>query len=283
MKKLGLIAGTLAVLVGLFLVALPTLLHTAGLHPTYPGEAIDLSSKRALVIATNHGVLNAPGETTGDPTGVMASELTIAYYKFLDAGMDVDVASVKGGKIPIDPQTLLFMIKTPEDNRFLDDPDLQAKVTNSKRIDDLDFTQYDIIFMSGGWGAAYDLGYSEVLGDKISDAYAAQTPIIGSVCHGALGLINARDTEGAPLIAGRRIAGVTNKQLEELGIKMTPMHPETELRNAGAVYESRSAFLDFFATHVAIDDERRFVTGQNQNSAHETAYKMMVLAAEAQR
>ncbi len=283
MKKLGLIAVALTTFIGVFLLALPTLLHTAGLHPTYPGEAIDLSGKRALVIATNHGVLNAPEETTGEPTGVMASELTIAYYKFLDARMDVDVASVKGGEIPVDPQTLLFMIKTPEDDRFLADPDLQAKVTNSKRIDDLDFTQYDIIFMSGGWGAAYDLGYSQVLGDKISDAYAAQTPIIGSVCHGSLGLINARDAEGAPLIAGRRIAGVTNKQLEELGIKITPMHPETELRNAGAIYESRSAFLDFFATHVAIDDERRFVTGQNQNSAHETAYKMMVLAAEAQR
>ena len=75
----------------------------------------------------------------------------------------------------------------------------------------------------------------------------------------------------------------THRHLAELGIKMTPMHPETELRNAGAIYESQSGFLDFFATHVVIDDERRFVTGQNQNSAHETAYKMMVLAAEVQR
>jgi len=46
--------------------------------------------------------------------------------------------------------------------------------------------------MAGGWGAAYDLGYSKILGEKISEAYYAQTPVIGSVCHGALGLIHCR-------------------------------------------------------------------------------------------
>ena len=32
-----------------------------------------------------------------------------------------------------------------------------------------------------------------------------------------------------------------------------------------------------FATHVVTYDEKRFVTGQNQNSGHETAHKMMGL------
>ena len=147
------------------------------------------------------------------------------------------------------------------------------------RIDDVDFTQYDAIFMAGGWGAAYDLGFSEVLGQKISEAYYAESPIIGSVCHGALGLIKAVDRDGNPLIAGRKICGVTDKQIQELGIDMTPQHPETELRKLGVTFESETAFRDLFATHVAVDDEKRFVTGQNQNSAHETAHKMMELIA----
>jgi len=279
-RKVGIFAIVLLVSAVLFVLALPTLLHTGGLHPAYEGTKYDLTGKRALIIATNQSVLSAPGETTGKATGVMASEMTVPYYDFQDAGMRVDVASVKGGEVPIDPQTLSFIIKTPEDERFLADPAFQEKVENSLSIDDLDFTQYDIIFMAGGWGAAYDLGYSQVLGDKISQAYYAQRPVIGSVCHGALGLINAKDRDGNLLISGRRISGVTNKQIEELGIGLTPQHPETELRNAGAIYESHSAFLDFFATHVTIDDERRFVTGQNQNSGHETAYKLMALVAE---
>lgn len=276
---LKVLAALTAVIV-IMIMALPTILHRLGMHPEFTGEVYKAEGKRALVITTSHGVLNAPGETTGKATGVMASEMTHPYYTFLDAGMSVDIASIKGGQIPVDPETLLFMIKSPEDDRYLKDPDLQVKVDNSLRIDDIDFTQYDAIFMAGGWGAAYDLGYSKVLGEKISEAYyAPRRPLIGSVCHGALGLINATDTEGNALIRGRKITGVTDKQIKELGIELTPMHPETELRKAGVLYESQSAFRDIFATHVSIDDEQRFITGQNQNSGLEAAHKMVEILA----
>ena len=279
--KLLKILGVTAVAVGLLALALPTLLHKAGLHPEYLGEIAQVpAGKRALIIATNQAVLSAPGETTGPATGVMASEMTHPYYNFFDAGIAVDIASIQGGNIPVDPQTLSRIVKTPEDDRFMADPEFLAKVKNSLRVADIDFTQYDIIFMSGGWGAAYDLGYSPVLGEKVSDAfYAAHRPVIGGVCHGVLGLINAKDREGNLLIAGRRMTGVTDKQIKELGISSTPQHPETELRKAGVVFESKSAFRDFFATHVVVDDEQRFVTGQNQNSGHETAQKMMAIIA----
>tara|TARA_B110000914_G_scaffold35130_1_gene28025 strand:+ start:1921 stop:2772 length:852 start_codon:yes stop_codon:yes gene_type:complete len=279
--KLLKILGVTTVAVGLLALALPTLLHKAGLHPEYLGEIAQVpAGKRALIIATNQAVLSAPGETTGPATGVMASEITHPYYNFFDAGIAVDIASIQGGNIPVDPQTLSRIVKTPEDDRFMADPEFLAKVKNSLRVADIDFTQYDIIFMSGGWGAAYDLGYSPVLGEKVSDAfYAAHRPVIGGVCHGVLGLINAKDREGNLLIAGRRMTGVTDKQIKELGISSTPQHPETELRKAGVVFESKSAFRDFFATHVVVDNEQRFVTGQNQNSGHETAQKMMAIIA----
>ncbi len=263
--------------------SLPTIVHSLGLHPTYHGETYELPGKRALIITTSHGVLNAPGESDGPPTGVMASEFTHPYYGFLDAGMRVDVASIKGGPIPVDPQTLNFIIRTPEDERYLEDPALQAKVKNSLRIDDVDFTQYDAIFISGGWGAAYDLGYSDALAKKVSEAYYAKNPILGSVCHGALGFIRAKDRDGNLLIAGRKMTGVSDKQVHELGIDVTPQHPETELRRAGVLYESATAFRDLLATHVVVDDEQRFVTGQNQNSGHETAHKMMELIARRSR
>jgi len=281
MKKVFIGLGSLVAFVAILLLALPTILHKAGLHPAYTGDSVELPGKRALVITTSNGVLAVPGETGGEPTGVMASEMTHPYYTFLDGGMEVDVASVKGGEIPVDPQTLRYMIRSPEDERFLEDPVLQAKVQNSIKIDDVDFTRYDIIFLAGGWGAAYDLGYSPVLANKISEAYYDDNqPVIGGVCHGVLGLINARDREGKLLIAGRRMTGVSDKQIVELGIEVTPQHPETELRKAGALYESQTAFNDMFATHVVVDDEKRFVTGQNQNSGLETSHKMMAVIAE---
>ena len=273
----GMIVGTSAVLLSL----LPNILHQAGLHPDYAAaKEYNLNGKKALIITTSHSVLNGPGETTGKPTGVFASEMTVPYYEFQDAGIDVDVASIKGGEIPIDPQSFLFMIKSKADKRFLEDECFQEKVINSLKVDNIDFTKYDAIWLAGGWGAAYDLGQSEVLGKKVSEAYYAQKPLIGSVCHGALGLIQARDTLGNFLITGRKMTGVTDKQLIELGITQTPLHPETELRKLGVEFKSNTGNRDIFQTITVIDEERRFVTGQNQNSGHETAQMMMAIMLE---
>ena len=96
--------------------------------------------------------------------------------------MTVDLASIKGGEIPIDPQSFLFIIKSEADDRYLKDDEFQEKVKHSLKIDDVDFTQYDVVWLAGGWGAAYDLGQSEILGKKVSEAYYAEEPIIGSVC-----------------------------------------------------------------------------------------------------
>jgi len=266
---------------GIVLLSLPTILHSVGLHPEYHGPNVTLPGKRALVITTSHSVLAAPGETEGDPTGVFGSEMTHPYYTFLDGGMDVDIASVAGGEIPIDPSSFYFMIKTPEDERYLNDPIAQAKVKNSMPIAEVDIEQYDIVFLSGGWGAAYDLAQSPVLAAKVSEAYyGSKEAVIGGVCHGVLGLVNARDRDGDLLIAGRLMTGVTDKQIQELGIELTPKHPETELRKAGVIFESQTAFLDFFATHVTVDDEQRFVTGQNQNSGLEAAHTIMHILSE---
>ena len=137
----------LVAFVALLLAALPTVLHKAGLHPEYQGQTYELPGKRALVVTTSHAVLAKPGATEGDPTGVMASELTHPYYTFLDGGMQVDVASIKGGAIPVDPQTLKYMIRSPEDERYLKDDVLLAKVENSIPIDQVDVSQYDVCLL----------------------------------------------------------------------------------------------------------------------------------------
>ena len=261
----------------IFILLIPKILKFFGLHPDYIGTSYSLPGKKALIIATNQAELNKHGKTGGKATGAFASEITAAYYDFIDASMQVDIASIKGGKIPIEPQSLSYFLKTSEDKRFLQDPELKEKVKNSKKITDIDFTTYDIIFLAGGWGAAYDLGYSDELGQKISDAYYTGNSIIGGVCHGPLGLIRAKDKDGKLLIAGRRMTAVTDKQIRQLFITATPQHPEAELRKAGALFESQSKLIDMFATHVVTDNEKRFVTGQNQNSGHETAHKMMGL------
>lgn len=263
---------TILLLGGLFVwLGLPVLLRTLGLHPHYSGPVYSLPGKRALVITTSQATLGEGGKATG----VFGSELTAPYYAFLDAGMQVDIASIKGGAVPIEPDSFLWLLAAPSDKRYLKDPQARAKVQASLPLDTLELGQYDIVFLAGGWGAAYDLGTSARLGEQITLAWAAGR-VIGGVCHGPLGLLLAKDVTGAPLVQGKRLTAVTDRQVKQLGITQTPQHPERELRAAGALFESRSALLDPFANHTTVDG--RLVTGQNQNAGVETAQTMLRVA-----
>ena len=260
------------VLGGAVYFGLPPALQAIGLHPHYEIPKFDLAGKRALVVTTSHGTLGDTGRTTG----VAASEMTVPYYAFLDAGMAVDLASIKGGEIPVEPMTVRWPIATADDRRFLADPAAMKKLKNSISITEIDAKDYDVIFLAGGWGASYDLAQSPELAEVITKANA-EGKIIGSVCHGALGMVNAKDVDGTPLLEGRRVTGVTDKQIKELGISITPKHPETELRKARARFEAQTAWRDFFATHTVVDGN--LVTGQNQNSGYETSHRILELLA----
>ncbi|AXT85181.1 type 1 glutamine amidotransferase domain-containing protein [Aeromicrobium sp. A1-2] len=244
---------------------------------------IDLTGSRALVITTSHGTLDAIDPATGEVvkrgrgTGVYASEMTEPYYVFLDAGMDVDVASVKGGAIPIEALSLRPVVRTADDERFLKDPSFQTKAQESLAIADLDFHDYDVIFLAGGWGASYDLAQSDILSEKLSQAYAAEK-VLGGVCHGPLGFIGAVKPDGRPLVEGVKMTSVTNRQVSQLRIKRTPKHPETELRKAGADYRNNSSRLvELFNDHVVVDEEHRIVTAQNQKGGTEAADRALTL------
>jgi putative intracellular protease/amidase len=252
------------------------LLQKAGLHPDDPQahETPTLNSGHALVVCTNQGMLDI-----GKPTGVFASEMTAPYYVFLDTGMEVDVASPKGGVIPVDPQSLRAPQRCAHDDRFLADDELKEKVDHSLAVGDLDMADYDIVYLAGGWGAAFDFGFSDELAGAVTDANALGR-VIGGVCHGPLGLRNATGTDGRPLVAGRKVSAVTDKQVHELGIDSTPHHPETELRAMGAEFESATKRRDALANHWVVDGN--LVTGQNQNAAPMVARELVELVAAKQ-
>lgn len=253
------------------------LLRGLGVHPIERHAArLDLHGRSALCIATNRGVLDV-----GVPTGVFGSELTVPYYAFLDSGMRVDVASPNGGVVPVEPLSMKEALRTADDDRMLGDDDLRAKLTASLAIANVDFTSYDLVYFAGGWGAAFDLGQSETLGERVSEAYAAGR-VLGGICHGPLGLLRARRPDGELLVKGRRLTAVTDRQVHQLGVGITPLHPESALRAAGARFESvRHPVADFFANHFVADGD--LVTGQNQNAGPMVARLMMerVLAKAA--
>jgi putative intracellular protease/amidase len=257
-----------ALLLAVIVYNLRLILAAMGLHRHYTIPDFDLKGRHALVVCTNHNRL----DPLKRDTGAFGSEFTVPYYAFINAGMDVDMASPKGGEIPIQPPSWSWPLSCEDDRRFMADKDAMAKLKNSKKISDLKPDDYDVIFMAGGWGAAYDLMQSEDLADFVTRANASGK-ILGSVCHGALGLCSAKGIDGELLVKGRRVTGVTNDQINTFGIAVTPKHPEEELKKAGAIFECQHGWLDPFMTHTSIDGN--LITGQNQNSGYETAHRIL--------
>ena len=248
-------------------------LQKIGLHPEdlHPFED-ELNDFRALIVCTNHSWLDV-----AKPTGVFSSEMTVPYYLFTDAGIEVDLASPLGGEIAIDPMSLRAVTRSHHDDRFLVDDLLKERVRKSISMSDIDVEIYDVIYFAGGWGASFDLGFSDIVGQKITEANAKGT-ILSGVCHGPLGFLRASNLQGRPLVEGRRITGVTDKQVLELGIDATPHHPETELRKLGADFKCSHRFRDPFANHWEVDEN--LITGQNQNAAPMVAREIMKLLSK---
>ena len=249
---------------------LRALLRKVGMHPEDSEEfGKDVTGKRALIVCTNTDQMS-----NGKATGVFASEMTVPYYIWSDAGMEVDIASPLGGVVPVDPQSYLPVIRTRYDDRALKDGHLQKNLSESLAMEDIDIDDYDVIYFAGGWGAAFDLGFSETVGEKVTEANQ-KGKVLGGVCHGPLGFLKARGLDGEPLVKGRRVTGVTDKQVRDLRITDTPHHPETELRRLGADYRCTHRFRDPFANCWEVDGN--IVTGQNQNAAPMVAREIMEL------
>jgi len=211
--------------------------------------------------------------TLGDnprPTGVWFEELSTPYYAFVDAGAEVDIASIAGGKIPIDPHSLEAEGNNPPSvERFLKDPAAMRKIELSTRIDGLATAGYAAVFLPGGHGTMWDLPQSAQLAKLLSDAWA-EGKVVSAVCHGPAGLVNVKDSHGRPLVAGRRVVAFTNSEEAAAGLTdAVPFLLETRIRALGARYENGPDFQPF-----AVRDGN-LVTGQNPASSAEVAWLVL--------
>ncbi|MDO6386646.1 type 1 glutamine amidotransferase domain-containing protein [Uliginosibacterium sp. 31-12] len=227
---------------------------------------------KILVILTSH----ATAGTSGQSTGLWLEEFTTPYYAFVDAGAQVEVASIAGGQVPVDPHSIEAVGKNPASvERYLQDEALRTRLATSIKIDGLAAADYDAVFMPGGHGTMWDLPTSDTLARLVSTAWG-EGKIVAAVCHGPAGLVNAKDEKGQPLVAGRRVAAFSNTEEVAAGMdKSVPFALETRIRALGAHYESGPDFQPF-----AVRDGR-LVTGQNPASSAKVAELVLQALREA--
>jgi putative intracellular protease/amidase len=230
---------------------------------------------RILIVITSHTQL---GET-GRPTGFHFEELATPYFAFRDAGHAVVVSSIKGGPGAHDPGSFRAdpVDRPPSVQRFAIDPEAMKALSATRAIDAIDPAEYDAVFLPGGHGTMWDFPGSAALAHVVG-RIADQGGVIGAVCHGPAGLVNARRADGSPVVAGLKVNAFTNAEEDAIGLTdAMPFLLETRLKELGGLFEAAPNF-----TPKAVRDGG-LVTGQNPMSASGVAALMLDALAERTR
>ena len=103
---------------------------------------------KILMVLTSHDQLG----NTGRKTGFWLEEFAAPYFVFRDAGVELTLASPKGGQPPLDPKSDLPENQTPAMARFRKDAAAQKALASTIKLADVKAEDFDTVFYPGGHG-----------------------------------------------------------------------------------------------------------------------------------
>jgi putative intracellular protease/amidase len=223
---------------------------------------------KILMVLTSHDQLG----DTGRKTGFWLEEFAAPYFVFRDAGVQLTLASPKGGQPPVDPKSDLPENQTPAMARFKQDAAAQKALSQTVRLADVKAQDYDTVFYPGGHGPLWDLAESPDSIALIESFYNSGKPV-ALVCHSP-GVLHRVTYNGAPIVKGKRVTGFTNDEEEAVHLtNVVPFLVEDELKRLGANFEKVPNWQPFSIV------DGRLVTGQNPASSTSTAEALLKLVA----
>ena len=225
---------------------------------------------KILMVLTSHDQLG----NTGRKTGFWLEEFAAPYFVLRDAGVELTLASPKGGQPPIDPKSDLPENQTPAMTRFKQDTEAQKELSQTLKLSDMKSADFDSIFYVGGHGPMWDLVDNSDSIALIESFYNSGKPV-AAVCHSSA-VFHRVMHHGEPLVKGKRVTGFTNG--EEAAVNLTHVVPflvEDELKRVGGLYEKAADWASFAVVDGLV------VTGQNPASSTAAANALLeVLAAK---
>jgi putative intracellular protease/amidase len=228
------------------------------------------SNKTVLFVLTSHGTKGA----TGNPTGYYLAEVTHPLAVLEAAGIEVQFASIQGGEPPVDGLDL----KDATNQRYWNDPGFRDAVAHTQRLQDVDPANYSAIFFAGGHGTMWDFPSNTDVQRVTREIYENHGPV-AAVCHGPSALVNVTLSDGAYLVAGKKVSAFTDSEEQAVQLDgVVPFLLASELRARGADHQPGPDWT----CKVCVDG--RLVTGQNPQSATAVgeALRDLLLAAADQ-
>lgn len=216
------------------------------------------------MVLTSHDKLG----DTGKKTGFWVEEFAAPYYILADAGAEITLASPKGGQPPIDPSSTTVDAQTEATKRFDKDEALQKKLSLTKKLEDVDASQFDGVFYPGGHGPLWDLS-NDLKSIALIEDFNRQMKPMAFVCHAPAVLANVQENKN-PLVRGKKLTGFTNS--EEQAVQLTDVVPflvEDKMNQLGANYSKG----EDWSSYVVVDG--KLITGQNPASSEKAARELL--------
>src|SRR5499426_2455002 len=157
---------------------------------------------KILMVLTSHDQLG----NTGLKTGFWLEELAAPYFVFREAGIDLTLASPKGGQPPLDPKSNEPDFQTDQTRRFERDANATRALATTVKLSDIDQADYDSVFFPGGHGPLWDLTNDRDALSLIEDMLGAGKPV-ALVCQAPGILTNVKAPNGQPIAKGRSVTG----------------------------------------------------------------------------
>ncbi|SLJ84399.1 type 1 glutamine amidotransferase domain-containing protein [Psychrobacter sp. DAB_AL43B] len=217
-----------------------------------------------LMVLTSHDKLG----DTGKKTGFWLEEFAAPYYAFLDAGVNVTLASPAGGQPPLDPSSDTADAQTKDTKRFKEDTDAQKDLANTKKLADMKAEDFDSVFYPGGHGPLWDLAVDKNSINLI-ETFVKQDKPVAFVCHSPAALKNVK-IDGEYLVKGKTVTGFSNT--EEEGVQLTDVVPfllEDVLKANGGNYKKGADWESY------VVEDGLLITGQNPASSEEAAKRLL--------
>lgn len=224
---------------------------------------------KILMVLTSHDQLG----NTGKKTGFWLEEFAAPYYVFKDAGVQITLASPKGGQPPLDPKSSDPASQTDATRRFDADAAAKAVLANTQKLSAISAKDYDAVFYPGGHGPLWDLAEDTASMALIEATIAAGKPV-AAVCHAPGVFRHTKAANGKPLVQGKAVTGFTNSEEAAVGLTdVVPFLVEDMLTQHGGMYSKKADWQSYVVTDGLL------ITGQNPASSEAAAHALLKLLA----
>lgn len=218
------------------------------------------SKDKILIVLSNQAVYG----TSDIPTANHFEETVVPYDEFTSAGYTVDFVSPEGGEVPLGYINTSF----PVISKYIFDCSFMEKIQNTKRPEDINSSDYGVIFFSGGGAAMFGVPENVNIQKIAAEIYENGQGVVSAICHGTAGLANIKTSDDKYLVAGKLVNGFPDafENTTAAYYQQFPFSIQRKMEERGATFSFSEKGWD---EYMIADD--RLITGQDPSSARKVS------------